>query len=285
MSKLVDTDFELQRLRLRQHFECMATRADEPNPIYALMGERLLERLDGLRLTPQRILELGSGFGWHAQALHHAFPKAQVIAMDWALGMAKQASKRRRWWRKPFEVVVGDIEHPPVASGSMDLVFANASLMYGQDPHHWLRCLRRLLKPGGFLLLSSLGRDTLLQQRQTLGAREPALFDVQGLAALLTQAGFNEPVLDADWLDVRYASAQRLRDDLEQLGLLAHGVLGLNHQTDFGPLGLDHPQALETTWECIYASAFAPEVGQTLKEDAGTVASVPVADIGIRRRQ
>ena len=43
--------------------------------------------------------------------------------------------------------------------------------------------------------------------------------------------------------------------------------------------------ALPSTWEVIYAQAFAPEPGQPIREHDGEIASVPLSAIPIRRRR
>ena len=267
---------------LREHFNRVAT--NTPPPIHALMGERLLERVDGLRLAPRTILDLGAGVGAQSLALHRAFPDARVIALDHSAGMLERAKKHRGWWRRRFEVVLGDIAQPPIQPGSVDLVFANACLVYADEPSDWIRTIRTLLSPGGFVLLSTFGPDTLARERGELNASSSSLMDVQKLGSTLTQAGFNEPVLDTDWLTVQYADPQKLRADLNEMGWLHHPVMGLDAHTDFDQLNGGDRRALEVTFECVYASAFAPDAGQTLTDDHGAVASVPLSQIGVRKR-
>ena len=47
---------------------------------------------------------------------------------------------------------------------------------------------------------------------------------------------------------------------------------------------LRRDNVLPSTWEVIYAQAFAPPPGQPLRGDGGEIASVPVSSIPIRRR-
>ncbi len=284
MSKLVDRHAVSAR-PLREHFERVATRTTQPPPIHALMGERLLDRLEGLRLAPETILDVGAGFGVHALALHEAFPEAQVMALDWSQKMLAHAKKRRGWWRRRFEVIRGDMTAPPIQAGSIDLLFANACMVYADDPGDWMRTMRALLKPGGFLLLSTFGPDTLRQQRDFLGAGPSSLMDVQQLGSTLTQAGFNEPVLDTDWLTVHYDTLERLHQDLDEMGWRVGGVAGLDPKADVPAAPSDEPALGAVTFEGVYASAFAPDAGQTLTDEGGAIASVPLDQIGIRKRR
>lgn len=252
------------------------------------MGERLLGRLDGLNFSPKRILDMGCGLGDRAVGLHRRFPDAQILAMDCSIAMAKKAAKNRSWWRPQYEVVVGDANHPPIQPQSMDLVFANFVLAYTDNAKALLDGLREVLKPRGLLLISGLGPDTLVQERQILGTESSSWLDVQRLGSLLTDAGFNEPVLDTDWMRLDYRKSSVLDADLDHLGLWLEPATNARRQALMDAidqaLSADAEQAWSTTWECLYGSAFAPDEGQTMRSEGGTLASIPIDQIGIRRR-
>ncbi len=289
MSKLVHTDNPSdQRSLWRAHFDAMAQSTHPALPVHEVVGERLLERLDGLNFSPKRILDVGCGDGRHAIELYRRFPEAQVIAMDWSRAMAQKASKNRGWWRRRFEVVVGDGTHPPIQPHSVDLVFANFVLAYTDEADALLKGLRGALKPSGLLLISGLGPDTLARERELLGIEHPRWFDVQQLGALLTASGFNEPVLDTDWVTMRYNKASILEHDLDQLGVWLDPKAKVNRKKLVDEveraITSDPQTPWSSTWECLYASAFAPDEGQTIKSDQGTLASIPIDQIGIRRR-
>src|SRR5690606_32620762 len=57
--------------------------------------------------VPQVVLDLGSGTGHATAAMRKRWPKAQVIAMDLALPMLRQARRQAGWW-KPFPRVCAD---------------------------------------------------------------------------------------------------------------------------------------------------------------------------------
>jgi len=253
-----------------------------------VMGERLLERLDGLNFAPKRILDVGCGPGDRAVELRRRFPDAQIIAMDLSTTMAKKAAKNRGWWRPQYEVVVGDATHLPIQPNSVDLVFANFVMAYAENVRKLLIGLREVLKPGGLLLISGLGPDTLLKEREILGASSSPWLDVQTLGGVLTGAGFNEPVLDTDWMTLDYRDPRVLDADLDHLGMWLESRASTHRQALMDAvnqaLSSGAEQVWSTTWECLYGSAFAPDEGQTIKSDEGTLASIPIDQIGIRRR-
>lgn len=75
MSKLVDSPHPLTAQTLREHFNRVATQTNQASPIQALMGERLLDRTDGLKLAPERILDVGTGFGAMRWPCTKRFPR------------------------------------------------------------------------------------------------------------------------------------------------------------------------------------------------------------------
>ncbi|AKS43182.1 malonyl-ACP O-methyltransferase BioC [Wenzhouxiangella marina] len=262
------------------------------------VGERLMERLDGLRFEPQRILDLGCGTGAQSQALHQRFPGARLIASDLAGPMLVQAARRRGWWRKRFDLVQADARALPIAEDSLDLVYCNLMLQWCEDPAAVFANLRRALKPGGLLLISTFGLDTLRELRQAWAAADShphvgRFTDVQRLGSALTRAGFAEPVLDTDWITSTYSRPQELLSELKGIGA--------TNADQARTRGLTSPtrlrrmlRAYETfrqddgrypaTWEVVYASAWAPEHGQPMRTEQGEEASIPISRLGRLQR-
>ncbi|TVQ28108.1 MAG: methyltransferase domain-containing protein [Wenzhouxiangella sp.] len=272
---------------------------DKETALAREIGQRLLERLDGLRFEPGVIADLGCATGHQAQALHKRFPQAKVLALDCSLAMLGLARRHRGWWKHRFELINGQIEALPLCEDSVDLVYANLSLHGSTAISSALASMRRVLRPGGLLLVSVPGLDTLRELRQAWHQVEPEsarvmpFTDAQRLGSALTRAGFAEPVLDTDWLTTRSESP---RDLLETLRRSGFGNTGPDR-----PRGLTHPDrlkavlaalarqadpdgAIRATWEIVYASAWAPEHGQPLRTGQGEEASIPISRIGVRRR-
>jgi hypothetical protein len=122
------------------------------------------------------------------------------------------------------------LEQPQLEPESFDCLIVSASLEWVNDLPGTLSLLRRALKPDGVLLASMLGGDTLNELRQawlqaeaelTGGAspRVAPFADVRETGSLLQRAGLALPVVDADRLTVRYASALNLMQELKSFGL------------------------------------------------------------------
>ncbi|MCH8477091.1 MAG: methyltransferase domain-containing protein [Wenzhouxiangella sp.] len=283
----------------RQAFDRVASRYDDHAALINEVGKRLLERLDGLNFTPTRILDLGCATGYQCLALHERFPHAGIIGLDPSGPMLAQARRKRGRWRRRFELVAGALPHLPLAADSIDLVYANLSLHHCQEIAAALAGTRRVLRPGGLLLLSVPGMDTLKELRLAWHRVAPEALrvmpftDAQRLGTALTQAGFAEPVIDTDWLQNRFPHPRLLLEMLQGMGFV--------NQHPQRPRGLmtarqvdkllralsdqaDAENGIGVSWEAVYASAWAPEHGQPLRFGGIDEVSIPIDRIPVRRR-
>ena len=71
----------------------------------------------------------------------------------------------RRKYPRAGDWLVGDAEHLPLASQSVDLVFSSLAIQWCARPHLLFAELARVLRPGGRCLFTSLGPDTLRELR------------------------------------------------------------------------------------------------------------------------
>jgi NADH dehydrogenase [ubiquinone] 1 alpha subcomplex assembly factor 5 len=88
----------------------------------------------------------------------------------------------------------------------------------------------RALRPGGRLVASMVGGPSLSSFKAGLMAAEAALghpsgahfhpqLEIRAIGDLLTRAGFVMPVVDGDFVPVRYAKAEKLASDLRAIAL------------------------------------------------------------------
>lgn len=177
------------------------------------VGGRMLERLEYLRIAPRRILDAGCGPAREAKALMRRYPKSRLFALDFAL-----PHLRRRLFDKRI-LLCGDIVQAPFADGSFDLVWSNMALHWARDPAAALREFERVLAPGGLVMFSTLGPDTLKELRAAAGAeRVHAFFDMHDVGDLLVAAGLSAPVMDMEMLEIAYRDPQELLQDLRRSG-------------------------------------------------------------------
>lgn len=270
---------------ISRRFDAIAAEHDRHDAIAAEIGGRLLERLDGLRFDPGCIADLGCGTARNTLALRKRFEQARLIALDTSIGMLRRARKRRGRWRPRFELLHADLSALPLAEATVELVHANLSMQWTPDLAATLAGIRRVMRPRGLLMMTLPGPDTLIElQRAGVVIRGGVTTHAQQLGDMLVQSGFQEPVLDTDWLTTTYPRLDQLLADLDHLGIdytLPGSPEALVPQlTDNGRI-----DTLAVTWEVLYATAWAPDEGQPIRGERGEEASIPVASLGVRRRR
>jgi malonyl-CoA O-methyltransferase len=249
--------------------------------------EELLSRLDLLRTPPRAVLDLGAGTGHAAAAIKRRFRRAAVTAADIAEPMLQQARRHSRFWR-PIRCVQADARALPFPDASFDLVFSNLMLQWLAPPDAALAEVRRVLRPGGLLLLSSIGPETLQELRAAWAAADGGVhvnefIDMHDLGGALGRASFMEPVLDVDRHLRHYPDPGALMRELKALG--AHNVdsrraRGLTGRQAFGRMQAAYetrrtPRGLPATWQVVYAAAWAGESrGDDQADDGETLISL-----------
>ena len=274
--------FHLDRARLRASFERASRGYEAAAGLQAQIATELLERLELFRFAPQVVLDLGSGTGRVTGELKRRYPRACVIALDLAPGMLREARRHRRPWRR-FERVCGDALRLPLADGSVDLIFSNLMLQWCEPLAVALAEVRRVLRPGGFFALSTLGPDTLHELRsawaQADGYNHVNRFaDMPEVGDALMRAGLMEPVLDVDRIELGYPDVLSLMHDLKAIG--AHNVTAGRPRSLAGRSRLARvqqayesfrrDQRLPATYEVIYGACWGA---------AGRPAATPVGEL------
>jgi malonyl-CoA O-methyltransferase len=250
---------------------------------------------------PQRVLDLGSGPGRAATVMRGRWPKAQVLAMDLALPMLQEARRREGWHplRRGIDRICADARALPLAEGSVDLLFSNLCLQWIEDLPAVFAGFRRVLRPGGMLLVSTFGPDTLHELRESFAHADSQAPHVSPFASIaqfgdaLMESGFRDPVLDRDTVATRYPDLPALMRELRALG--ATNALRTRRQTLTGKARFARAadayarefgdaDGLPATWETITAMAWAPPAGAPIREQGNEIATFPAARIPIRRR-
>lgn len=259
--------------------------------LHARAREELLRRLEPVRLTPSRILDLGGGVGVGARALADLYRKAAVTTVDTSADMREQAARLRGWWRR-FDCLAADATALPLPDASIDLVFANLLLPYLSDPEALFREVRRVLRPRGYFVFSTLGAGTF-ETLQTAFARVdnvPHLVDFMDFHDVgdgLSRAGFVAPVLDADRLTVTYAT---LRDACRDLRAAGASLPVDNRKTLTGAkrwaaaaeafaAQRDPDGRIPVACELVYGQAWAPDLEDSRSSRRSSEVVVPLASL------
>lgn len=107
-----------------------------------------------------RVLDIGCGPGHVPLMLVAMLPEADVVGVDLSREMLKIAEEHRAASAHPERVgfELGDAKGLDYPDASFDTVCSNTILHHIPDPRPFLREVRRVLKPGGALLVRDLFR-------------------------------------------------------------------------------------------------------------------------------
>ncbi|CAG4883026.1 Malonyl-[acyl-carrier protein] O-methyltransferase [Georgfuchsia toluolica] len=182
-------------------------------------GERLSAQcqMDSL---PARVLDAGCGTGHGLQLIAGRWPKAEIVALDFAAPMLHQLPPGTSTL-----AVCGDIEALPLMNASVDLVWSSLAIQWCDTGRVALE-FQRILRPGGHLAATTLGPDTFAELRRAfVGVDEfrhtNDFIDETRLRTALGSAGF-------DLLTLRRVGMQRHYPDLRSL-LASVRELGASH--------------------------------------------------------
>ncbi|WP_445391994.1 methyltransferase domain-containing protein [Stenotrophomonas muris] len=285
---------------VRRAFARAANSYDAAAALQREVQARLVESLDYLEARkPEVVLDIGAGTGHASALMKKRWPKAQVIALDVALPMLDQAKRQAGWW-KPFPAPVR--RRRRAAAGRQQ---RGRDLQQPVPCSGWTTCrrclpgFRRVLKPGGLLLCSTFGPDTLVELNEAFAAADDRphvsrFAQIAQFGDALMMAGFRDPVLDRDLFTLTYDDLPSLMRELRAMGATnarvdrRHTLTGRGRfaaaAAAYEPMRRADGK-LPSSWEVIYAHAWAPDPGAPIREGGHDVASVPVSAIPIRRRQ
>ena len=215
--------------QVRRNFSRAAPGYDDVAVLQREVGSRMLERLDYVKIEPQRVLDLGCGSGASLTALATRYPKAQVIGADFCAAMlgAARGQRSQLHWLLPFmrkrrpSLLAADALALPFASGAIDLLWSNLMLHWLDDPLPALREMQRTLSVGGLLMFSTLGPDTLKELRASFSDGEihtQRFADMHDYGDMLLECGFSDPVMDVEVLTMTYEHFDDLLRDLRRGG-------------------------------------------------------------------
>ena len=276
-----DLTLQLDKRLMRQAFDRAAHTYDQAALLQREVGQRLLERLDLVKLAPSRVLDVGCGTGACSRALAQRYPKAQVIGIDIAPQMLRVARQGESWWQRHFpswansvpRYVAADLEHLPLPTRSVQLLNSNLALQWCNDLSVAFAEFRRVLAPGGLLMFTTFGPDTLRELRQAFAGLDGhthvnRFVDMHDIGDELLYAGFAAPVMDMEYLTLTYTELLQLLRELKAIG--AHNVTvgrgrGLMGKTAWRSMQAKYEKLrregrLPATYEIIYGHAWVSEL-------------------------
>lgn len=204
------------------------------------VAQRMVSRLQYIKVQPEHILDAGCGLGHGIEALQALYPEAQYLGVDHQASFV--AAAQRRFAQSPRSVsawlmrlkqlkqrqsvpefVVADMAQTGLAPNSVDLLWSNMALHWHPTPTQVFEEWHRLLNVDGLLMFSCFGPLTLQELRQALQesqwhGQRMSFIDMHDLGDMLVQCGFKDPVMDQEVITLSYKTPQKLLADVRALG-------------------------------------------------------------------
>lgn len=231
------------------------------------VGEQLFYLLPK-HSTPSLVVDLGCGTGVFTAKLAHTFPHAEVIGIDIADNMIKHAQKyftkenNLKFW-------CADADNLPLKSATTNIIFSNLMLQWSTNIEITLTEWFRVLKPGGQLLLSTVGSGSLKELSSSWAridsySHGSNFITKKQLLLAINKMGFKNLQFVSQRFSRTFASIYDLMLELKMLG--AHNI---SHNRQRGLLGKnklkqlqifydeyrDHNNKLPCSFEIYYVSA------------------------------
>jgi SAM-dependent methyltransferase len=146
-------------------FEALESRQKEA----AFLAERAQLRLDEFPAllkrhgypSSDRTLEVGCGHGIRTRIMAQLFPNTHVTGLDRSTELLDLARRDPESGLANLTFNSGDLYELPYADDTFDFVYARLVFMHLQNPHQALKELRRVLRPGGRILIEDADRDCM----------------------------------------------------------------------------------------------------------------------------
>ena len=237
----------------------------------------MLERLQYIKIEPERILDAGCGVGEGCKQLSERYARAQVLGMDFSHPMLRAARGRNPWLQRALRrahvnYLCADFTAAPLPAGCVDLAWSNLALHCSGDPMPVLSEMHRVLKVGGLLMFTCYGPDTLKELKSAFAVRDAAahvhdFIDMHDWGDMLSACGFSGPVMDMEVITLTYADVDALFADLRRTGqsnALAGRRRGLTGKGVFNRMRAAYEAVrmqgrLPASFEIVYGHAWKPQ--------------------------
>jgi len=119
--------------------------------------------------------------------------------------------------------VCADYTKIPYESNTFDFVFSSSALHWELDIHSSFKEIFRILKPGGLLLFSTYGPDTLIELRSAWAQVDSNkhvndFYDMHDIGDLMLNLNFIDSVVDTEKIIIQYENIRQLQKDLKNIG-------------------------------------------------------------------
>lgn len=273
----------IDRRQVRRSFGRAAASYDDAAVLQAEVRDRLLDRLQWVRLSPLRILDLGAGTGQALPALAARYPEAEIVALDLTPGMLRVAAGRPD---HRALLVCADAARLPFPDQSFDLVFSSLAIHWSPTLDTVLAEARRVLRHPGLFSFATPGPASYAELRRAWQAVDPSPHvmpfpEMRALGDGLVRAGLAEAVMDTETITLKYRNFAGLIADLRATGTTnasAGRSRGLTGRQAWSRLTAAYEQErdeaglLPATVEVVFGQAWSPDPAARRRAGGGEIA-------------
>ncbi|QDP01312.1 malonyl-ACP O-methyltransferase BioC [Thalassotalea sp. PS06] len=215
----------LTREKIAKTFGQSCQSYDDNARLQRFSGTLLCQYLQQLsqqrKISKANLLDLGCGTGYFTQILNEQGFE-QITALDLSEEMISFA-KQRDYKQGQLNWVLGDAHALPLLKDSNDIIYSNLVLQWTQPLTLALSEAYRILKPGGYMVFSTLVDGTLTELKQAWAKVDDDKHVIDYLSreevdAAWKSAGFKSIDTHAEPVELPYKNVSHLARELKHLG-------------------------------------------------------------------
>jgi malonyl-CoA O-methyltransferase len=272
----------VDRQQVGRRFSKVAANYEQADFFAREVDRRMQERLDYVKVTPSRIVDIGCSRGGSFAGLTARYPEAQLLGLDISPAMLDIGRAPRAGWQRWLGLgkaagpqrLAADAAHLPLQAKSASLVWSNLLLHWLDDPLPALAEAHRVLEVGGLLMFSTLGPDSLKELRTAFAdgyAHTQRFIDMHDLGDMLVGCGFADPVMDMEVITLTYDDIDAMFAELRAAGsgcamkARRHGLTGRGslQAVRVAYEAMRQDGKLPASFEVVYGHAWKAEPKQT----------------------
>lgn len=256
--------------------------------IHQEVEKRLIDKLQFIQYQPKVLVELGCSSGRFAQQLgQHYTNLDKYIGYDIARQRLPLSDQQYQFYlhHTPDEI--------PLEDSSVDMIIANLYWHWVEDIAGLFQTIKRILSPGGLLVFSAFGVNTLSELKQAWRAIDDQAHvqnfdDMHDLGDLVLQTGFADPVLYNETITIEYQKLSTLFSDIKGQGATYCGHDRMRHclsRQAYQRLLDTYPQGencFPASFEIIYGQAWQSLPSNKASVNGDGEVKIDISSIGRR---
>ena len=212
---------QIAQARIQTNFGKAAASYDARAGFQHAETRRVLDAALMLLPPAATIGDIGCGTGYFAHAAREQRPDWNILGLDIALGMCDVARSR-------CTAITGDASQLPFATDSLDAAVSSLCYQWVDNQHAAFAELARTVKPGGRIIVASLGETSLQELRASADAVALPL-------SMLPMRNFAETVqaLEATGLEVTFKEQRVITEYYTDVAALIESMRAIGAGNNF----------------------------------------------------